>query len=81
MKKILKFGAPWCGPCKMQDKILDELISEGYDVKKINVDEQEEIAYLYEVRNLPVIIILEDDKEVNRFVGLTQKKELIEALQ
>ena len=81
MKKILKFGAPWCGPCKMQDKILDELINEGYNVEKVNVDENEALAEQYDVVSIPVIVILNDkDEEVNRFIGLTRKNTLIEAL-
>lgn len=78
--KAIKFGAPWCGPCKMQDKILDELISEGYEIEKINIDEQEEIALKYDVMTVPTIIIFDEGKEVDRFIGLTQKDKLIEAL-
>ena len=79
--KIMKFGAPWCGPYKIQDKILNELIDEGYEVEFVNVDEQEELAIKYDVMNVPSIIIFDNDNnEVNRFIGLTQKNVLIEAL-
>lgn len=79
--KAMKFGAPWCGPCKMQDKILDELIAEGYDIEKVDIDKQEELAEKYEVMSIPATIIFDDEgNEITRFIGLTQKNKLIEAL-
>lgn len=79
--KIMKFGAPWCGPCKVQDKILNEMIDEGYNVEFINVEEHEELIDKFRIFNLPSIIILDDENnEVKRFIGLTQKNVLIEAL-
>lgn len=80
MKKIVKFGAPWCGPCKMQDRILESLISAGYNVEKIDIDENSELADKYDVMNVPTIIIFEDNKEIHRFIGLTQKDKLIEVM-
>lgn len=78
--KAIKFGAPWCGPCRMQDKILDELISEGYDIEKVDIDEHEELAEKYDVMTVPTTIIFDEEHEVKRFIGLTQKDKLIEAL-
>ena len=79
--KIVKFGAPWCGPCKIQDKILDEMISEGYEVEKVNVDEDEDRATKNGILSVPTTIIYCDDEEVKRFVGLTQKKQLMEVMK
>lgn len=79
--KIVKFGAPWCGPCKVQDKILDELISEGYEVEKVNVDEQEDRTARLGILSVPTTIIYDGETEVERFVGLVQKNKLIEALR
>ena len=79
--RIVKFGAPWCGPCKFQDKILNELVDEGYDVEFVNVDEHEELANKYGILNVPAMIIFDDEEnEVHRFIGLTQKKDLLEVL-
>ena len=79
--KLVKFGAPWCAPCRKQDKILDELLAEGYDVEKVNIDESRERAEINDVLSVPTIIIFDDEgKEVDRYIGLTQKDILIEAL-
>lgn len=68
IEKILKLGAPWCGPCKALDEQL-KLIS--VPVEHYNVDENEEIAEKYNIRNIPVLIFLdENDNEVARKVGM-----------
>jgi thioredoxin 1 len=77
------FYADWCGPCKTQDPILEELEEEYEDVsfEKINVDEQQDIANEYQVRSLPTLIIENDDGIVERFVGVTQAEDIEAAFQ
>jgi len=77
------FYADWCGPCKTQDPILEELEEEWTDVEfeKIDVDEKQDVANEYQVRSLPTLIVENDDGVVERFVGVTQAEDLEEALQ
>jgi thioredoxin 1 len=77
------FYADWCGPCKTQDPILDELEEEWEDVsfEKVNVDEEQDVANEYQVRSLPTLIIENDDGIVERFVGVTQADDIENALQ
>ncbi|MFC7132134.1 MULTISPECIES: thioredoxin [Salinibaculum] len=72
------FYADWCGPCKTQDPILDELAEEYENVnfEKINVDEEQDVANEYQVRSLPTLIIENDDGIVERFVGVTQAEDI-----
>ena len=53
------FYADWCGPCKTQDPIIEELTEEYPDVafEKVNVDEEQEVANEYQVRSLPTLIV------------------------
>ena len=76
------FYADWCGPCKTQDPILDEVSEEYPDVEfeKINVDEQQDVANEYQVRSLPTLIVENDDGVVERFVGVTQADDIESAL-
>ena len=76
------FYADWCGPCKTQDPIIEELAEEYSDVafEKVNVDEQQEVANEYQVRSLPTLIVENDDGIVERFVGVTQRDDLESAL-
>ncbi len=77
------FYADWCGPCKTQDPILEELEEEwgSVEFEKINVDEEQDIANEYQVRSLPTLIVENDDGIVERFVGVTQAEDLEEALE
>mgnify|MGYP006295790207 FL=1 len=76
------FYADWCGPCKTQDPILDDLEEEWTDVEfeKIDVDEEQDVANEYQVRSLPTLIVENDDGIVERFVGVTQADDIEDAL-
>jgi len=76
------FYADWCGPCKTQDPILEDLEEEWTDVEfeKIDVDEEQDVANEYQVRSLPTLIVENDDGIVERFVGVTQADDIEDAL-
>lgn len=66
--RIEKFGASWCGPCKVLDRTLEQLT--GIEIIKHDVDEEEELANARDIRNVPVLIYYnEQDEEVKRTVG------------
>ena len=77
------FYADWCGPCKTQDPILEDLEEEYGDVEfeKIDVDENQDVANQYQVRSLPTLVVENDDGIVERFVGVTQAEDLEDALE
>lgn len=80
MVKMLKFGAPWCGPCKMIEPIIEsikkEYTSEDFEVCSYNVDDNPELVSMYSIRSVPTIIFLKDEDEVDRIIGLTNKRDL-----
>ena len=83
MTVVLKdFYADWCGPCKTQDPILEDLKEEwdAVEFEKINVDEEQDVANEYHVRSLPTLIVENDDGVVERFVGVTQADDIEDAL-
>ena len=81
--RLKDFYADWCGPCKTQDPILEELEAEYDEVsfEKIDVDQDQETANEYSVRSLPTLVVENDDGVVERFVGVTQRDQLEDALQ
>jgi len=79
MTEIIKFGAEWCGPCKVIDKLLDdpEIKSCHKNVTKIDIDEHPELAKLYRIKRLPTLIIKENDSEIKRFEGVCTKSQIL----
>ncbi len=68
MKKIVRFTASWCGPCKMLAKTL-ERIETDVPIEVIDVDEQPEIATEFGIRGVPTLVMVEDNVATKRLVG------------
>ena len=77
---LVDFFATWCGPCKMQAPVLEELKEDRGDVKvvKIDVDQETEIAREYGVMSIPTLILFKDGKEVAKNVGFMPKELLVQ---
>jgi thioredoxin 1 len=80
---LIDFWAPWCGPCRMQGPILEQLVGkvEGAKIAKLNVDEAGAIAAKFNVMSIPTLVVLKDGESVNQFVGVQQADTLVAALQ
>lgn len=76
---LVDFWAEWCGPCKMQNPILEE-IAKGYEgkaiVAKLNVDEDQESAAKYGVMSIPTLMLFANGKIVKQMIGVQSKETL-----
>lgn len=79
---LLDFYADWCGPCRMVGPIVSEIAEERSDVKvgKINVDEQPELAALFQVMSIPMLAVIKNGKLVNQAVGFRPKQQILRML-
>ena len=73
---LIDFWATWCGPCMRQGPIVEELAEEGYNVGKIDVDQEMVLAQQFRVVSIPTLLIFKDGKEAHRLVGLTAKEDI-----
>ena len=81
---IIDFWAPWCGPCRTQAPILDQvssLMGERAIVAKVNVDEESGLAGSFGVQAIPTLVVMKGGKVVQRFTGVQEVNTLIKALE
>ncbi len=80
---IIDFSAVWCGPCKMQAPVFDELSEEMSDVAFYNADSDEnmDLAVKFGVTSIPSLIIMKNGEVVANKVGFTPKAQLQEFIE
>lgn len=70
---LVDFWAPWCGPCRMQGPILEDLVKEIGDkaiISKLNVDENPQAAGQFGVTSIPTLIVFKDGEPAKQFIGV-----------
>lgn len=77
MKKVLKFSATWCGPCKMLSKTLSTVES-PIPIEEVDIDANPTLTQQLRVRGVPTLVIVDDDVEVKRKVGVMSSSEFLE---
>lgn len=78
---VVDFWATWCGPCRMVGPIISEL-AEKYDGKivvgKCDVEESDELAAEFGIRNIPTILFFKNGEVVDKLVGAVSKQKFEE---
>ena len=81
---VIDFWATWCGPCRMVAPIIEELANE-YDGKvtvgKLDVEEADDIAAEFGIRNIPTIVFMKDGKILDKIVGAASKSKIEEKIK
>jgi len=81
---VIDFWATWCGPCRMVAPIISEM-AEKYDGKivvgKCDVEESEELAAEFGIRNIPTVIFIKDGEIVDKLVGAAAKQKFEEKFE
>ena len=76
---LVDFWAPWCGPCRIQGPIIDELAEElegQVKIYKMDVDENPEVPASFGIMSIPTLLVKKDDEVVEKLVGVHRKEQL-----
>lgn len=76
---LVDFWAPWCNPCKLIAPILNDIAetNDSFTIAKVNVDQNQQLAKKYKVRNIPTMLILKEGVVAGRIVGVKTKKAIL----
>ena len=77
MKKVIRFTASWCQPCKMLAKTLED-IETNVPIEIVDIDEQSDVAIEYGIRGVPTLVMVDEGAVLKRSVGMKSQKELQE---
>lgn len=76
---VIDFYATWCGPCQAVAPLLEELsdlYGEKVDFYKVNVDEENELSGIFNIRSIPTLLFVSRGGEVQRFTGALSRERL-----
>ena len=77
---LVDFWAEWCGPCKALSPLLERLTlmaDGGFDLVKVDVDQNQELAQQFGVQSIPTVVAIKDGKEVDRFMGALPEQQVV----
>lgn len=77
---LVDFFATWCGPCRMQSAVIEEVLETNPEINvlKIDVDESPNVARQFGIMSIPTLILMKDGQVLKKHVGLLQNDDLID---
>jgi thioredoxin 1 len=81
---MVDFWADWCRPCHMLAPTVDEIAREysgKLKVVKLNVDENNDVAFKFNIRGIPTLLVFKGGQVVDQLVGAVPKDQIQKTLQ
>ncbi|MBO4906508.1 MAG: thioredoxin [Bacteroidaceae bacterium] len=81
---VVDFWATWCGPCRMVGPFIEQLAEEYADsaiIGKVDVDQEQDLAVQFGVRNIPTILFIKGGQIVDKQIGAAPKAVLEQKLK
>ena len=80
MKRILRFTASWCGPCKSLAMNLENA-NLTLPIEVVDIDVHDDVAQEYGIRSVPTLVMLDENTEIKRLIGSKTVNQLQEWAQ
>lgn len=82
-KVLIDFWAVWCGPCRMIAPALSRIAEGNPDFKicKVNVDEEPDLAAKFNVRSIPMLVVMKDGEQAAVTIGAQPESEILKFVQ
>jgi thioredoxin 1 len=80
---LIDFYASWCGPCQMLGPVLKQVkdsLGERVSIIKIDVDKNQEIAAVCNVKSVPTMLLFQNGKQLWRQSGVLSKEEILKTI-
>ncbi len=81
---LVDFFATWCGPCRIQGPILEDVkkrVGDEANIIKVDIDANRELAMQYRVQSVPTLIMFKNGEAVWRAVGVQQAEQLVQKIK
>lgn len=78
--ELLDFTASWCGPCQQMAPLVDRLARQGYPVRKVDVDQNKDLARQYGIQSIPAFVLVVNGKVMKQATGMQSEGQLLQML-
>lgn len=80
---LIDFFAPWCSPCKTMANVIESVADRAGDnvkICKIDVEKEKELATRFGIMSIPTLIVMKNGEIMNRSIGVTGKRAILDML-